>query len=188
MKYLLSFFLLSTSLFAFTSVPEELKNEVAMIQSFPETRALVQSLEQEGPITLRYLEIKAGFNAFWASEKRVIAINSAKRWSPGEKLYSLLFELQNANADKQLKRLDELASQGQIAKQDYVESVEKAEYQNVVKTSQLLRRGIEQGYFPRGMSIPFYPNLQDHLYMQKVSGHSGAIAGKYDDLSPKGKG
>lgn len=186
MKFLV-LFLLSSSLFAFNSVPKELQNEVTMLQNFPETKALVQSIENEGPVSLRWMEIKAGFNAFWSGEHRIIAINSAKRWSSGEKLYSLLFELQNAHADKELRHLDDLASKKQIDKQRYIESVEKAEYQNVVKTSQLLQRGISQGYFPRNMQIPYYPGLIEHLHMQKMSGHSDAIANKYEDLS-SGKG
>lgn len=185
-SFIFVLFTLSFSLFAetyFSNVPPILKKEVDMLTRFPDTKTLLSSLANEGPITLQWISMgDQGFNAFWASEERTIGLNASKQWSEGEKIYSILFELHNAVSTKQFDYLDRLALLRQIDKQRYIEEVEKIEYQNGVKTSFLLKRGVQLGYFPNGCRFPIYPDFNEHLQFQKESGHSAFIGNRYEAL------
>ncbi len=191
MKYfsliILSFLNLYSSLgFArpFVSIPEGMQKETTLLLQFPETNAILNKLQANGPLNLRWIPLgNRGFNAFWSQDQRLIGLNGSISWTTGKKLFSLLFEMHNAMADDQLAALDRLALRKEISKNDYVIAVEEIEYQNVIKTSQLLKRGVNLGYFPRDIEIPVYPNLKEHLQLQRNCGHSKVISQMYDDLT-----
>lgn len=175
---------LSLSAFAapFSSVAPGLETIVGKLEKYPETSQFIQAIEGQ-PITIKWIAFgNPDFNAFWSAEKRLVAINSSRQWTEGELLYSVLFELHNASCTPELIRLDKMAAQKQIGKKKYVEAVEKIEYDNVLKTSQLLESGVRLGYFPKNTYLPQYPGFKEHLRFQIETGHSGFIAQKYDDL------
>lgn len=168
----------------FIGVPATMQREVGMLMHFDATRSFLNSFGNEKPISLQWLSLgKESSNAFWSMEKRLIALNASREWDEGEVIYSILFELHNAKASQQLMELDKQAAKKQISKSQYVESVERVEYQNVLKTSQLLEEGVRLGYFPKQTYIPDYPSFPEHFRLQIEHGHSAFIGEKYDALN-----
>lgn len=158
--------------------------ETTLLIQFPETKALLTSLEKKGPLHLAWVPMgKHHCGAFWSEEERLIGLNSLKTWRNGERLFSLLFEMHNALTSDAMAQFDLLAKQNKISKEDYVTAIEKIEYDNTWNAVALIKRGVQAGYFPSGIEIPVYLAFKDHLQLQKQSGHSALIAEVYDDLS-----
>lgn len=190
--FLITIFIFSfSSLFGFVKkqgpfleVPLTMRPQVEMLMHFDGTRSFLNSFDQEPPITLQWISLgKESSNAFWSVEKRMIALNASKEWEEGEMIYSILFELHNAKASEALISLDKQAANQQITKSQYVESVERVEYQNVLETARLLEEGVDLGYFPKETYIPAYPDFPEHFRLQVEYGHSAFIAAKYDALN-----
>lgn len=171
------------NIYPLTHVPSSMQKEINQLLHFPKTRQFITSLQSEGPINLNWIPMgDRNFHAFWSSKKRLVALNSSRQWNPGEKIFSILFELHNAKANKELSHLDQLASKNKISKNKYVEAVERIEYMNMLKTARLLEEGVHLGYFPKETYIPENPTFREHFKIQKECGHSAFIAKKYDDL------
>lgn len=167
----------------FTQVPPAIEREVSDLLNFPPTRTFIESLEKEGAITLKWLPLGSDhFNAFWMGSERLVAINSSRKWHEGEKLYSILFELHNASAEKEFLHLDALAYKKSITQSQYVEAIERIEYQNGTKTGELLKKGVISGYFSKNSRFPQYPDFEEHFKLQMKCGHSDHIAQRYNEL------
>lgn len=183
MKIWLLFLFLPSLVFGsyFSSIPPTVQTEVSLLWRYPETNKFVKKVLKEGPIALQWIPLGEE-HAYWSAEKRVIALNSSRPWEEGEKIYSILFELHNADATTAFNNLDIKASKNRLSKAYYVETVERLEYNNLLKTSKLLEAGVRKGYFPSSTYIPDCPPFQEHFQLQKRYGHSRFIANKYDLL------
>ena len=166
------------------SCAPELRSVWETIQKLPEARQLIQSVVAEGPLHVevnRHLTTK--FGAFWTGDARAILVNPPRPGNDrGETIGSILFELHNALADRELTRLDEQAESGQISKQRYIEAVERIEYRNSINASRIARTGIVQGLFPATAHLPTYPTFEEHYRVQQEAGHSAWIGRTYDQL------
>lgn len=166
------------------SCAPELRGIWQTIQKLPEARELIQSVLREGPLGIQVnTHLTTKFGAFWTGDARMILVNPPRPGNDrGETIGSILFELHNAIADRELTKLDERAARGQINKQRYIEEVERLEYRNAIKASRIARSGITQGLFPETAHLPVYPTFEEHFRIQREAGHSAWIGRTYDQL------
>jgi hypothetical protein len=162
----------------------QLQAHLKKIQKLPEARELIAKVQKDGPISIEALtsSLSQQFGAFWDADRRTIGVNAQR--TEGAVIASILFELHNASITAKLDRLDYLASTGKIAKEQYVESVERLEYQNSINASNMAKKGIDAGLFPKTAFLPTYPTFTEHYQVQKQGGHSAWIAKTFDQLSP----
>jgi hypothetical protein len=153
-----------------------LNQTVNAISSLQEGNELLSYVQRQGAVRLQWSRLGQDFsNACWNGSDRIILLNASVQWSEGKKIRSVLFELLNAAIDSEYERLDQLVKRGQISKSAYVGRVEKLEYENLQKANTFLKKGIEQGLFPRDAYFPVSNNFNDHLNLQMGSGHSDFI-------------
>lgn len=162
----------------------ELRSIWQTLQKLPEARQLIASVLNEGPLNIqlnRHVESK--FGAFWAPEYRTILVNPPQdNESYGFTIGSIIFELHNALADKELTRLDQRAAAGKLSKNQYIEAVERVEYRNAHQASKIANSGIVQGLFPATAYLHVYPTFEEHFRVQVEAGHSAWIGRTYDQL------
>lgn len=156
------------------------------IQQIPEGKALIESIQKEGPIQIHAenSQVSQQFGAYWDPDRRIICIAYSDNRSKGTMIGSLLFELHNASVNSKIKALDELAWQGKIDKENYIRSMEYLEYINSHNASKIANKGIQMGIFPKSAHLPVYSNFNEHYSAQKKSGHS-AYFGRNYELSKK---
>jgi hypothetical protein len=166
------------------SCAPELRRIWQLVQKLPEAREVIQAVLREGPLTLdvnRSLSTK--FGAFWTGDARAILVNPPHPGDDcGETIGSIIFELHNALADRELTQLDQQAAAGQLSKHRYVEAVEHIEYRNAVKASKIARLGITRGLFPETAHLPVYSSFEEHFRIQREAGHSAWIGRTYEQL------
>jgi hypothetical protein len=162
------------------------KQAFHLIQNLPEARQLIQSIEKEGSVKIEILNLpQESFDAFWDGGRRTIRVNAGKNEKLGVLICSILFELHNASTNQQLKKMTTLAANGMISKDQYVESIERMEHENAIKTCALLNKGISINLFPPEAYWPILPDFEDHYKIQQIHGHSAWIAAQYDSISPR---
>ena len=164
---------------------QRLQNCLSKVLKLSSARELIAEIQQQGPIQIRVVRhpLSQQFGAYWDREGRVIGIQlSSQKLDEGKVIGSIIFELQNALANRDFDRLDALASSGRLGKEKYVEAMEHLEYQNSKKASALVQEGISQGLFPATAYLPTYSCFEEHFYYQKISGHSNAFRQAYDAL------
>lgn len=191
----LIFFLFLFQSFAFTSSESsfnfscdpQLKPILQTIQKLPEAREILSTIQKEGNICflLSNERLSQEFGAFWDPDSRSIRVNKAFLKSEGEMIGTILFELQNALTNKQIAKLNWLATCGRINKKDYVRAFEYLEYQNSLNAAKLAQKGIEKGIFPKSARLFTYENFEEHFRVQQMAGHSAWIAKVHDELAPK---
>ncbi len=184
-KYLLIPLLLLSSLYAYPRCAPELKSALDTIYHFPEGKKLISDVEAEGPISIHWARFHSKSPAMWVGDDRAIVINANVPRPHGEVIRSIFFELHNAIAEKRFERLDWLAENRQISKNDYVESVERIEHENACAVAALVEKAISQGYFPPNARWHIAHDFETHYMIQRENGHSGNIASLYDSLSRK---
>lgn len=151
------------------------------IQRLQETNTLIDQVLLEGPLYIKInRDLPTQFDGYWSSEERTIYITMQSKSSY---LTTLLFELHNAVRTKELEKLYDLASQKMIEKDKFIERVEYIEHQNVIATSSLIEKGIQQGLYPLNMRWEVDPHFDSHFAYQKQTGHSAWLADLYDELS-----
>lgn len=166
----------------------ELKGPIEKISKVPEIVKKINKITKDGKITVKLEYINNfDFEALWNSSNRVIIVNGNNNKKEGELITSILFELHNANADKNLAHYFSLAEKGLIDKESYVRAIEKIEHDNALETVDLLELGIKRGVFPSEAKWNIYRNFEDHYKLQQVHGHSQWIADKFDQIAPKDK-
>ncbi len=182
---LIIFTLALTPLYAgFISTPPELKKAVDSIESFDEGKQFLDLCQKAGKIALKFKALGQNQStACWIGHERVIILNASREFTEGKKISSILFELNNSLTHNEFVNLNKLAYQNKISKNEFVESVERLEYNNVLKTRLLLEKGVELGLFPSDCLIPIAPNFEEHFKVQILCGHSDAIAKQYEQIS-----
>jgi hypothetical protein len=182
-KYLVVPFLLFSSLFAYPRCSPQLEPALQAIYRFPEGKKLIEEVEADGPISIHWARFPANSHAMWVSDDRAIVINANINRPFGEVIRSIFFELHNAKVDKEFERIDRLAVNHRISKNEYVEAVERVEHQNALSVGTLIERAIRQGYFPPSSKWDIPPDFETHYMLQKRAGHSGRIAALYDSIT-----
>lgn len=162
----------------------ELKHYWHTLLQVPEVKHLAEKVKSEGSLSIRANRhtLAQQFGAFWDLDKRIICVDVSASRSAGDIISSILFELHNAAATARLDRLDDLAREGQLDKENYVRAVEHVEYQNSLSASRIAAEGIRQGLFPASAHLPTYRNFDEHYHYQKIGGHSAWIARNYDNI------
>jgi hypothetical protein len=167
--------------------PYPLQQAVTLIKACPESRRLLQKVEKDGPITFAFHPVGKGpFSACWIGEQRTLLLNASNEWTLGEKISSILFELHNALKDTDFENLNLQAQRGTISKDYYVETIEFIEFENSIKTKNIITNGINRRFFPKDAALNTYKNFQEHFFWQKKLGHSQLMADQYDDLKAEG--
>ncbi len=168
----------------FASYPSQAKQALNALNKLPEFHDLLERAQKDGPIQLK-MESHPNFEGLWDGHTRSIVVNTRFNPSLGSMICTILFELHNANTAQYYDRLIELAQEGSLTKDQYVEKVERAEYQNAKNTHDLLEKGIRSGIFPESAHWPVVPDFEEHYKVQQISGHSIFIANNYDQINPR---
>lgn len=157
---------------------------IKKIKQVPEIRKLISSIQKEGPINARMVNSKLAntFGAYWNPANRTICLGIFPGITEGKIIGSILFELQNAKENSKIEKIYHKILQGKIGKKEYVESMERLEYENSKKASLLASKGIEMGIFPTDAYLPTYRTFEEHFKAQKRSGHSAWFEQNYDKL------
>lgn len=185
---LLTTFCVSSLFASFKKVPHPLKIAACKIEQFPSSKYLLKEIEKEGPIRLDFKPLGKGpFSACWIGEARTILLNASNSWTLGEMISSILFEMHNAKRDKLFASLDSKAFDNLITKEEYVESIERFEFENSIMTKNIINEGIHKGFFPKDAFLPTYENFEEHYYWQLKLGHSALMARQYDDIRMEGE-
>ncbi|MEC7840434.1 MAG: hypothetical protein VX777_10385 [Chlamydiota bacterium] len=174
------------SLRKFNSYPKSLAKAVAAIEKMPEIMDLLEKVQRDGPITIKYENMGSfNFEALWSTSTRTIIVNASPGLdrSLGNIITSIVFELHNANTNHLLVKYFEQAQKGVINKDNYVRSIEKMEHENALNTSLLMDLGIERGVFPKEAEWNMYEDFEDHFKLQQIYQHSQWLADKYDELN-----
>lgn len=169
------------------SVSPQARQALNALYQLPEFRELLMQVQQEGPVRIK-VESHPKFEGLWDGNSRSIVINGRLNPTLGQMICTILFELHNAATASYYDRLIEEAERGEMTKDQYVERVEHAEYQNARHTYELLEKGIKMGIFPASARWPVTSSFDEHYKVQQISGHSLFIADAYDQIYPMGRG
>ncbi len=154
------------------------------IYQLEEGKELMRRVEAQGPLTVTTAQHRPYIpSAAWCPDDRSICINVNKSRSPGDVITSIVFEMHNALSQADFDYYDQLAMQGGISKAKYVETIEYIEYLNVLKTKEVLKKGVSLGIFPEDAHFPVAPNFEEHFRFQQQVGHSDFIADLWESLN-----
>lgn len=167
----------------------QLQHCLNKILKIPGAKALIESIQNEGSIQIigNSTELSRKFGAFWDPDQRVIHIDISSNRSEGTIMGSIIFELHNASVNSKINRINQLAFQKQINKEDYVREMEYLEYVNSINASRIVNEGIKMGILPSDSYLPTYPTFKQHYQIQQMSGHSACFAHNYDMCQIKNK-
>lgn len=162
-----------------------LDRTLSRIKKMPEVCQMLKTVEQEGAITFEASPVflSKQFGAFWDPHKRRVCVNVDR--TEGELISLIIFELHNALASKKLYYLAVLAFENRISRNNYIEAVERLEYQNSLSASRMVEKGINLKIFPQDARLLTYSSFKEHYRFQKIGGHSGWIGRCYDGLVSK---
>lgn len=159
-----------------------LRKYLTKIQKLPEARQLISNVEREGSIRIKLNNhhLSETFGAFWDMYNRTICISDSSKNSEGDVIGSIIFELHNALANSKIEYYDNLATRRRISRENYVQAIERIEYENSKKAAAIVDKGIQLGIFPASARLNTYRNFEEHYYYQKKGGHSAWIGKSYD--------
>lgn len=158
------------------------KTVISKLNHVPESRQVIQRVIQEGPITVDLVS-GMSFGAMWENGDRKISINARDQRDQGLLLRHILFELHNALCDSEYEELYTMALNREISCDAYVETVEKIEYENMIKTVSILEKGIALGLFPSSARWEIIYDFATHYKIQQLTGHSLSIAQEFQEMS-----
>lgn len=162
-----------------------LERPLSTILSHPQSAALIQRVERQGPVKVSYVSFgEEKVHALWEADTRTIFINKAINPSNNQILNSIIFELHNAASTRELEFLFDQAEKGVLSKDAFVEAIERMEHRNALAAQQLIENGIALGKFPENCRLHYYYDFDDYYVVQQLFGHSQWIAAKYDEFSP----
>ena len=182
-KFLMTALLLSGPLMAHPYHSDELSTPLYYLHHLEESKQLIEQVEQEGAIAIKVAKLGANAsNALWMPSERTIYLNVSHRRSYGNMMRSILFELHNALSERQFDYYDQMARERQISKEKYIEAIEYIEYSNVLKTVQVLNKGIRRGVFPPDAHWEIARSFDEHYQFQLEFGHTALIGHTYDSI------
>lgn len=162
----------------------QLRQHLTSIQKLPEARQLIADVQKEGPIRIKLNnhQLSQQFGAFWDMNNRTIAISQSSKESEGDIIGSIIFELHNAQANSKIDYYDNLAFKRKISRENYIQAIERIEYENSKKAASIIEKGIKLGIFPNSARLHTYRNFEEHYHYQKQGGHSAWIGKSYDHM------
>lgn len=186
-RFLLIVSLLFTTLSFADETPDfycsqELETVYQTIVQLPEVCELVCQVLQEGPLQIQPNSFLSDqFEGYWNSNDRSVYITISRDPTFSEMIITMLFELHNASRDRDFNHIYNLAVDGLIDRDQYVEKMEYIEYENVLATSLLLKKGVEMGIFPDDCVWNVSPSFTEHFEIQKERGHSAWFENDFDN-------
>jgi hypothetical protein len=161
----------------------QLRKYLTTIQKLSEARQLIADIQREGPIRIKLNDhhLSEKFGAFWDMYNRNICISDSSKNSEGDVISSIIFELHNAQANSKIEYYDNLAIKRKISRENYVQAIERIEFENSKKASAIVEKGIKLGIFPVTARLNTYRNFEEHYHYQKIGGHSAWIGKSYDE-------
>lgn len=178
-----TFLFLWGTLMAYPSHTHQLAAPIRQLYQFDQTQQLLKRVEAQGAVSIKTTTFGANAsNAAWFPEERTIYLNVSKSRTQGSMICSIVFELHNALSDNQFTKCDQLARTGKINKAQYIEAIERIEYNNALQASRMLENGVRKGVFPSDSLWPIASTFEEHFRIQKMAGHSSVIGQLYDDL------
>jgi hypothetical protein len=153
------------------------------INSLPEGKELVSKVLEQGPLRIKRDPRNSNqFEGYWSAWDRTIYITEESYSSECSLITTLLFELHNALSTDELEKYYSLASNNQISRNRFIQSIELIEYENALSTAEMLRHGEECGIFPKNCDWYIADTFSEHYHFQKAYGHSASIGQIYDNL------
>lgn len=149
----------------------------------PEFNLLIDDVLKDGPITIQHNDsLSNKFTGYWDPYHRKILISKKSNLDKVDKTTTLLFEMHNASRSEDFKKIDYLAYKRKISKEQYIRQSEFIEYENCLSTSYLIKKGIQQGIFPKNSEWLVHDNFEDHYDWMKRSGHSTWYSNTYKKM------
>lgn len=174
----------SSTTTTFYSVPQQLQPTVAKMLKLPEVRELLKTVNQEGPVRIMIdSDSSSQFDAMWDGNERVIRLNASRHKNEGTWICSILFELHNASTSQYMNRLYQAAAENRMAKDQWVEAMERMEHGNARRTCELIEKGIATGIYPPETRWSIFNSFDDHYRLQQVTGHSTWLANSYEQTN-----
>lgn len=168
---------------AITYYAPEVTDAIVAIKQLPESKEILEKIQKDGPISILFKPLPSvDFGAMWDADARTITVNSKSPRQLGNIICSILFEMHNAISNSQFMKLTEMASKGDISKDQYVEYVERMEHTNCLDTVKLLDKGMKIGIFPETSRWNIYANFDDHYKVQQLTEHSIWLSKNYDRM------
>lgn len=156
---------------------------ILQLKRMPESNEVIRQALGMGSITVEMSSKGMPFNAMWENYERRIVVDKRASKDQGSLLCHLLFELTNAVAEPRYQELCELAIDGLIDCDSYVEAVERIEYENMVRTVAIIEKGISSGIFPSTAGWEVIHDFDIHYKIQQLAGHSLLIAKEYQEIT-----
>ncbi len=163
-----------------------LKKTICKLKELPESNCLIEEALKGGSIDVSLANQGMPFSAMWNSGERKIVVDAKTGDDQGEVLVNLLFELTNAVSEPEYQALYKAAQNGRINCDEYVETVERIEHDNMIDTVNILTKGVHAGIFPKSAQWSIIYNFSTHYKIQQLTGHSLFIVKEYHDVSPHG--
>ncbi|MEX1013390.1 MAG: hypothetical protein WD595_00680 [Waddliaceae bacterium] len=165
------------------TIHPSLKGLVAKLREFPDSNRIIENALQQGSITVDIAYKGMPFEAMWEGELRKISIDGNSNNTEGRILCHILFEMMNAVSEPKYKELYQMAEQGRIDCDSYVEIIERIEHNNMIQTANIIEKGITAGVFPSSARWSFIYDFATHYKIQQLVGHSILIAKEYQDIT-----
>jgi len=165
----------------------KVKVVINKLKKVPESRQLIEEALQGGPITVDLVFKGMPFEAMWENTMRKISIDGRAHRDQGRLLCHLLFELHNAASDSEYLELYDMALNGEIDCDSYVETVEKIEHENMISTVAIIEKGISAGVFPSSARWEIIYDFPTHYKIQQLTEHSLFIAREYQEMSRRNR-
>lgn len=188
MKLLFTFFylIISSTIHAISYSPE-LQPYFQELEKLPEAHHLLYYVQEVVPLKViaANQSLPSNSRTFFDADRHILYVNFMNAKFEGEIIGALLLELHQILMNPAFEQLEKQAAEGKIDKKGYIEAVMQIEYQNAVKASRMVDRGIQWGIFPNSARLPYYRDLDDYLLQQKINGHSIRLTSAFDRMTSK---
>ncbi len=155
---------------------------IKILRRLPESNEVIEQALRQGSISVEVSKGRMPFKAMWLNGPRKIVLERGASRQPGSLLSHLLFELMNALSEDQFLELCDLALDGQIDCDSYVEAVERIEYRNMIRADAIIEKGLSLGIFPPAPKWEIIDDFATHYKIQQLAGHSPLIAREYQEM------
>jgi hypothetical protein len=166
------------------SCAPEYREALKRLRQVDEVQSLINKILSEGCIKI--ISHSDNCAGLWNGGDRVIAINPSLCRTLGERISTILMELNNASTNVELMRITDTAAAGKLTIDQYVEQIERMEHKNGLNTCRLLEKGHQMGIFPNDYCWKVYENFDDYYMLQQVLDHSLWIADNYRFINARG--
>ena len=161
----------------------EVNAVIRSLQRLPESNQVIEEALRQGSITVEVSTGRMPFNAMWENAPRRIVVDKRAARNQGSLLCHVLFELMNAASEEKYQELCEMAIDGLIDCDTYVEAVERIEYENMLRADAIVEKGVFLGVFPSAERWGMIDDFATHYKIQQLAGHSTSIVQEYREMT-----